>query len=90
MLLKNIFWIGLGQIVKIASQLIALFYLTSIVSPHAYGVLALAFVVVNFASLFSDMGTGTAIVQKKNITQTFINFLFRFNVFSGVCIMFLS
>lgn len=90
MLLKNIFWIGLGQIVKIASQLIALFYLTSIISPHAYGVLALAFVVVNFASLFSDMGTGTAIVQKKNITQTFINFLFRFNVFSGVCIMFLS
>ena len=48
------------------------------------------FVVVNFASLFSDMGTGTAIVQKKDITQTFINFLFRFNVCSGVFIMFLS
>lgn len=90
MLLKNIFWIGLGQLVKIASQLIALFYLTSIISPHAYGVLALAFVVVNFASLFSDMGTGTAIIQKKNISQVFINFLFRFNVISGICIMFLS
>ena len=72
---------------KIASQLIALFYLTSIISPHAYGVLAFT-VVVNFASLFSDMGTGTAIVQKKDITQTFINFLFRFNVCSGVLLCF--
>lgn len=80
-------WVGLGQFVRISTQLVALFYLTRLIAPADYGLLAMASVVMNLANIFNDMGTGTAVIQRQNASQGFYNYIYRINVFTGIFIM---
>lgn len=80
-------WVALGQLVKIFTQLVALFYLTHIVPPSEYGLLAMASVVMNLANVFNDMGTGAAVIQRENPSQGFYNYIYKINLTTGFLIM---
>jgi PST family polysaccharide transporter len=53
-------------------------WLARLLSPADYGVVAMALVVTNFATLVRDMGTGLALIQKENLNEETIQGLSRF------------
>jgi O-antigen/teichoic acid export membrane protein len=86
-ILNNVKWVGLGQAVKIFSQLIAIFYLTRLIAPAEYGLLAMASVVINLANIFNDLGTASAVIQRQNPSQEFYNAIYRINIITGFVVM---
>lgn len=84
---KNIGWVSVSQIFKILSQAIVLLYLTSLIAPADYGVLAMALIIANFANIFGDIGTTALIIQKKNVSIDFYSFINKLNIVIGVAVM---
>ncbi len=82
-LVQSVKWITVSQVFKIVAQLISIFYLTTLIPPQEYGVLAMAAVVMNFASIFNELGTGAAIIQKQGISVGFYNFIYKINMATG-------
>lgn len=64
---NNLKWNTFSQVFKILTQLISIVYLARIIPPNEYGIMAMAGVVMNFASLFRDLGTSAAIIQKEQL-----------------------
>ncbi|MBD3706567.1 oligosaccharide flippase family protein [Enterobacter hormaechei] len=61
----NTKWVALSQVFKILMQLTSLTVLTRLVSPHDYGIMALATILINFITILRDLGTSSALIQKK-------------------------
>lgn len=81
---SGVSWIGFSQIIKIALQLVAIITLARILPPTDYGLMAMAGTVTAFASLFRDFGTGSAIIQTKEIDGTLMSTVFWFNLILGL------
>lgn len=62
-------WLALAQGAKIMLQLLSMFILARLLSPQSYGVMAMAYMVINLAGLFRDMGTSAAIIQSRELTD---------------------
>jgi len=86
-LLKSIAWISIGQIVKIFTNLVATFYLTILIPPSEYGLIAMCSIVINFALIFNDLGLSAAIIRAPDLTQSLINRVYRINIFCGILLM---
>ncbi|HDC4266254.1 TPA: oligosaccharide flippase family protein, partial [Enterobacter cloacae] len=82
-LLSNAKWNTCSQLVKIVVQIINIIYLTKIIPPKEYGILAMAMVVFNFGILLRDLGTSSAIIQSKSISSSLKNTVFWINVTLG-------
>ncbi|MGH7770070.1 MAG: lipopolysaccharide biosynthesis protein [Candidatus Binatia bacterium] len=67
--LDGVFWMIL---VKVFGQVISwtiTIYVVRILSPNDYGLMAMAGVYLSFVMLFNEVGLGSAIIQKKDLTQ---------------------
>ncbi|MCV5918232.1 oligosaccharide flippase family protein, partial [Escherichia coli] len=64
-LVSNAKWNAISQLVKITVQVINIIYLTRLIEPQDYGILAMAMVVFNLGLLLRDLGTSSAIIQHK-------------------------
>lgn len=83
-LTSNAKWNSFSQLFKIAVQLLNIIYLTKLVLPSEYGILAIAMVFTNFGILLRDLGTNAALIQRKNLTNNLINTVFWLNVIMGI------
>jgi len=55
-----------------------------ILGPGAYGIMAMAALVLIFVSNMRDLGTGTAIIQRPEISYRLLSSLFWLNFFTGL------
>ena len=69
----------LGKLISLGSTLI----LARILSPADYGVMALAMIVIGFVGFFNEVGIGSAIVQKSDLTISEVNGCFIIAVVLG-------
>jgi len=51
--------------------------------PEDFGIIGMITVFTGFASIFIDVGFGSALIQKKTVSQTDLSTIFWFNVLSG-------
>jgi O-antigen/teichoic acid export membrane protein len=79
----------LSSMVRAGLQLGQLVVLTRFLSPEDYGLMALVMVVISYATLFSDMGLGTAFVQRQHITHEERSSLYWLSVAVGAGLMLL-
>lgn len=86
---RSIAWSALSQIGKIISQLLSLTVLTRLVAPNEYGLVAMAATISGFASLFKDMGTSTALIQSRDLSQRAISAQFWQNILSSTILFIL-
>ena len=77
-------WIGLERLGEVALQLAAIGTLARILPPSDYGLMAMAATIVQFASLFRDMGTAFAIVQRHDLDEELTSSVFWLNTFLGI------
>jgi len=85
-LISNVKWVAIAQVAKIVSQLLSVTILARLLAPADYGLLAIATVFTNFASLFRDLGTGSAIIQRSELTHSTKNSIFWLNMALGLLI----
>lgn len=82
-ILSNTKWVAISQLFKIGVQLLNIVVLARLIPPAEYGLMAMALVITNFASLVRDLGTSAAIIQKKDLGNRTINAIFWLNVIMG-------
>lgn len=80
---SNAKWNALSQFFKISIQLLNMVYLATIIPPSQYGLMAMAAVIINLGVLLRDLGTASAIIQRKELTEKLTSSIFWFNVFIG-------
>jgi O-antigen/teichoic acid export membrane protein len=61
--------------------------LARLLTPKEFGLFAMAVVIADFARLFTEMGLGTATIQRENIDEDEVSMLFWINVGIGVVSM---
>jgi O-antigen/teichoic acid export membrane protein len=69
-------WNGVATVGAQAASLVITVILTRLLSPQDFGLVAMIAVFTGFASVFTDMGFGAALVQKSDLTQHHKNAVF--------------
>lgn len=62
-------WKAITQVISEGSRVLVALILARLLTPHDYGVAGMAMVCVSFASLFTDPALGTALVQRRRLTE---------------------
>lgn len=83
-LLNNAKWNALSQFIKIGVQLINIVFLAKIIPPEEYGLMAMALVIVNLGTLLRDLGTSSAVIREKELSNELVNTVFWLNIFMGI------
>jgi len=79
----NARWIGLIQLTRVGVQLMSLLFLSRLLTPQEFGLVAMAVAVTNFAQILRDLGTAAAIIQKPQLEQRTILTAFWMNCAVG-------
>src|SRR6185295_14147038 len=68
--------------------------LARLLTPSDFGLIAMSSVIIGFIEVFRDMGTATAVIQRKHASQALLSSVFWLNLLFGclamVCILFIS
>ena len=83
-MLTGIVW---SAVEKYSGVLISLFIsaiLARLISPDDFGIIAVASVLINFLNIFTDMGIGSAIIQRKDLTDENLDSIFTFTLTGGI------
>ncbi len=82
--IKSFGWQALNVTSQVILQLVFISILARQISEEAFGVMAIALVVVGFIEIFSQIGIGPALIQRKNLTQEHLNGAFFISVILGI------
>lgn len=88
-LFNNTKWVSLSQFGRILIQLLSLTILTRLIPPADYGLMALGTVVMNFVLIVRDLGTASAIIQRKELDSDILNSVFWLNIIMGLVLFLL-
>jgi PST family polysaccharide transporter len=61
--------------------------LARLLPPSAYGLLGMAMIVIGFLQIFKDIGTASALIQRKELDDRLISSVFWLNIIVGVVMM---
>ena len=93
---RVLFGASWSAIAKVTIQLSALAASTVVarrVTPYAFGIVGMATLAIGLISLFRDLGTASAVIQRRDLNQHLLSSLFWVNVgigFAGTALCFLS
>jgi O-antigen/teichoic acid export membrane protein len=79
-----IWWNGAAQFLVQALQFVTSIALARLLGPKEFGLMGMVMVFTGFASTFSDMGLGAALIQRKDLSESHINTVFWINLGMGV------
>lgn len=78
-----VFWGAGGTITQILLQIAAQITLARLLGPEQYGLFAIGAIVVSFSSFFADIGISYGLIQKSEITDKDIRFVFTWQLVLG-------
>jgi O-antigen/teichoic acid export membrane protein len=88
--IRNAFgWQSLSQSIQAIINISYLMIMGRLLTKEAFGIFALASVVIAYINMFTEFGLGAALIQKKEISKEEIGFTFYANLIVGV-VLFLS
>ena len=82
-------WSSISQIGRQSIQLVTIIVLARLLSPSDFGLIAMATVVIGFITLFKDMGTSAAVIQRRNLSDELLSSIFWVNAAMGLFTMLL-
>jgi PST family polysaccharide transporter len=74
---------GLGTLVKGSLQILAIVVLARLLDPDDFGVMAMIFPIIAFATIFQEAGLGLAVLQRKTISDEELSTMFWINAGMG-------
>lgn len=81
--IQGIFWSGLQNWGSQAGSFIIFLILARLLTPEAFGLVALANVLINFMQIFLNQGFAQVLIQKQDLESQDINTVFWTQVFTG-------
>jgi PST family polysaccharide transporter len=82
-------WTAGARAVKLILQFIISVILARLLAPKDFGLIAMIVVITGFAGIFSEMGFGTALIQRKNIEERHLSSIFWLNIAVGLILAFI-
>ncbi len=76
-------WDFLGKVGIHTSTIIVTIILARFLEPSDFGLIAIIMVIVSLATVFSDIGLGGALIQRRKLRQIHYSSVFFFNLFAG-------
>lgn len=86
----GVFWSAISKYSGIFVSLIISAILARLLKPEDFGVIAIATVSINFLSIFSDIGIGTAIIQNSTLNDEDYDELFTLTLYIGIILLIIS
>ena len=80
---SGIKWTSLGSIGKASIKFLQTVILVRILPQDDFGLMAVAFLIIQFTNMFADMGFSSAILHKKDATQKEYSSLYWFTAFTS-------
>jgi len=77
------FWVLLGSGIQVALKIGVLAVLARLVKPSDFGLMGVALIVMDFSKMFTHMGVGPALVQRKEIEQRHLTTGFTLCILMG-------
>lgn len=74
-------WELLGRLAKHGTGFIVTIFLARLLEPSDFGLIAMIMVVISVSSVFTDMGLGGALIQRRRLHQIHYASVFYFNLF---------
>jgi len=81
--LRALIWDFFGKLGTHASSFVVTIVLARLLEPSDFGLIAIVMVIVSLATVFSDIGLGGALIQRKKLHQIHYSSVFFFNVLAG-------
>jgi lipopolysaccharide exporter len=81
--LTAVFWGGGGAAARILLQLCTQIALARILGPEQYGLFAIGAIVVSFSNFFSDIGIAYGLIQKQEVNDADLRFVFTWQIIIG-------
>ena len=81
---NGVAWTSFIHGFRVATSLLTTIVLAWMLGPDAFGIVGSATIVVGFLLLFKDLGTGSAIVQKQDLSPEVLSSVFWANVIIGI------
>lgn len=84
--LGGFYWASWGAGARAVLKMIVLAVLARLLTPQDFGIVAAASLVVRFSDIFSQLGVGQALIQRKELETRHIDTAFTASVVSGVAL----
>jgi O-antigen/teichoic acid export membrane protein len=84
---SGIKWATVSQISRQIMGLVTTMTLARILPPSDFGLVGMATIATGFVGVFGDLGTSSAVIQRKNTSDLLLNSLFWINVVIGLLAM---
>ena len=81
---SGIRWSAVSYIGRQIVQFFSLAVFARLLTPSQFGLVGMALVVVNFILIFKDLGTSSAIIQRRELSQNLLSSIYWFNVLFGL------
>jgi lipopolysaccharide exporter len=85
--ISGIKWSSISLLGRRGLSLLTTIVLARLLTPADFGLVAMAAVVVGFIELFKDLGTATAVIQRKDPSQALLASMFWLNAGFGLAAM---
>lgn len=82
-IVASVRWVAVGQVVTQLGRFAVSVVLARLLAPSEFGLMAMAAVLITLASLFPTLGTGQAIVQRKELTEGLLRTLATLGLLTG-------
>lgn len=82
--LNALIWDFFGKIAKFGTTFIVTIVLARLLEPSDFGLIAMIMVIVMIAMIFTDVGLGSSLIQRRKVLQIHYDSVFYFNIFVGV------
>ncbi len=82
--ISGVGWSSTATFIKQAINFVVSIILARLLSPDQFGLMGMILVFINFATIFTDLGFGAALIQRKDVTDDHYSSIFWVNVASGL------
>ncbi len=77
-------WDFFGKLARNVTGFIVTIFLVRLLEPSDFGLIAMIMVIVSVAFIFTDIGLGSALIQRRRVLPIHYSSVFYFNVFVGM------
>lgn len=79
-------WGGGGAFLRLFLQMATQIVLARVLGPEQYGLFAMGVMVMSFSAFFSDIGLAYGLIQRKQLDETHIRFVFTWQLVLGITV----
>ena len=87
---KAFIWDFFGKMATHGMGFVVTIFLARLLEPADFGLIAMIMVIIGMASVFTDVGLGAALIQRRRVLAIHYSSVFHFNIFIGLLLTLLT